>query len=70
MTEELHSIIAVYPNHPLAELDRSRLSEEGVESWILSDDCADQIGGQTFVSGVRLLVAKEDEEEAHEILGR
>ena len=61
-------VIAVYGNHPEAELAKSVLEAEGIPAFTSSDDCGGIAGGQTFVRGVRLFVAKKNETRAHEVL--
>jgi hypothetical protein len=61
-------VITVYGNHPEAELAKSVLEADGIDAVISSDDCGGIAGGQTFIRGVRLLVAKKHETHARDVL--
>ncbi|MBN2322448.1 MAG: DUF2007 domain-containing protein [Spirochaetes bacterium] len=62
-------VIRVYGNHPEAGLAKSVLEASGISAVISSDDCGGIAGGQTFIRGVRLLVAKRHETRARDVLG-
>lgn len=60
--------IAVYRNHPEAELAKSILEENGIPAIISSDDCGGIACGQTFIRGVWLRVMKRHEIRARDLL--
>lgn len=52
-----------------AELARSALAADGIESTMQADDAGAQGLGIQFIHGVKLLVREEDLTRAQEILG-
>ncbi len=61
-------IIADFNNHTEADFAKGFLESYGIKSIKHSDDCGGTAGGQTFIRGVKLLVARNDLKEAKEIL--
>ncbi len=51
-----------------AEIAKSYLESKGIKSYILADDAGNMVPSQDFVSGVILLVGKNDYKNAKEIL--
>jgi hypothetical protein len=61
-------IIETFTSRAVAELAAGLLESEGIEALILADDAGGLYPMLQFIRGVRLLVAKEDEAQAREIL--
>ncbi len=61
-------IIGTFSSRAEAELAAGLLESEGIEALILADDAGGLYPMLQFIRGVRLLVAKEDELQAREIL--
>jgi type III secretory pathway lipoprotein EscJ len=61
-------ILETFPNRIAAEMAAGLLESEGVEAMVMADDAGGAYPSLQFVRGVRLLVPKEDEARAREIL--
>jgi len=61
-------IIETFTNRLTAEMAAGLLESEGIEALVLADDAGGLYPMLQFIRGVRLLVAKEDELQAREIL--
>ena len=66
MSNELQ--IAVCGNIMDAETVKSLLEENGVSAWLQRDDGGGAIPGATFVNGIKIMIHKEDEKLAKELL--
>jgi hypothetical protein len=60
--------VKTYSSRHDAELERGFLSANGIEAAISGDDCGGIRPALSFSMGVRLLVKKEDVDEAKELL--
>jgi hypothetical protein len=61
-------VVCEYSNHVEAEIAKGILNSNGIKSFIHSDDCGGIAGGQTYITGVQLLVSESDLEQANIIL--
>jgi hypothetical protein len=61
-------VVAEFANELDAEVARSQLESEGIESAIIKDDAGSMLPSLQATEGVQLLVAAEDEENARRIL--
>jgi hypothetical protein len=61
-------VLETFPNRIAAELAAGLLESEGVEAMVAADDAGGTYPMLQFIRGVRLLVYKEDEARAREIL--
>ena len=61
-------VLETFPNRIAAEMAAGLLESEGVEAMVMADDAGGAYPSLQFIRGVRLLVAKEDEAQAREIL--
>jgi hypothetical protein len=61
-------VLETFPNRLEAEMAAGLLDSEGIEAMVLADDAGGAYPMLQFVRGVRLLVFKEDEARAKEIL--
>ena len=61
-------VLETFPNRIVAEMAAGLLESEGVEAMVMADDAGGAYPMLQFIRGVRLLVAKEDEAQAREIL--
>lgn len=61
-------IVCEYSNYVEAELAKGILTSNGIKAYIHSDDCGGMAGGQTYITGVQLLVSKRDMDKAKMIL--
>lgn len=61
-------MIAEYASELEAEMAKSQLEAEGIESWILKDDAGGMQPQLQITQGVRLFVDEKDVEEALGIL--
>jgi hypothetical protein len=61
-------IIETFTSRAEAELAAGLLEGEGIEALILADDAGGLYPMLQFIRGVRLLVAREDEAQARDIL--
>ncbi len=61
-------VLETFSNRIEAEMAAGLLESEGVEALVLADDAGGTYPMLQFVRGVRLLVFKEDEARAKEIL--
>ncbi len=61
-------VLETFSNRIEAEMAAGLLEAEGVEALVLADDAGGTYPMLQFVRGVRLLVFKEDEARAKEIL--
>ena len=61
-------VIQTFPNRILAELAAGLLKTEGIDCQVLADDAGGAYPMLQFIRGVRLLVAKEDEARARQVL--
>lgn len=68
MPDEL-AVIRIFHYRHEAELARSALTADGIDSTLMADDAGSQGLGIQFVRGVKLLVREEDRDRAEEILG-
>ena len=68
MPDEL-AVIRIFHYRHEAELARSALAADGIDSTLQADDAGAQGLGIQFVRGVKLLVRVEDRDRAEEILG-
>ena len=68
MPDEL-AVIRIFHYRHEAELARSALTADGIESSLMADDAGSQGLGIQFIRGVKLLVREEDKARAEEILG-
>ena len=51
-----------------AEIAKSFLSSNNIESWIFADDAGNMYPSQDIVNGVRLMVGKDDYDNARALL--
>jgi hypothetical protein len=51
-----------------AEIAKSFLESQGIRSYIFSDDAGSMVPSQDFITGVKLMVNKEDFKKTKEIL--
>ncbi len=61
-------ILETFPNRIEAEIVAGLLESEGVEALVMADDAGGAYPSLQFYHGVRLLVYREDEARAREIL--
>ena len=61
-------VLETFPNRIAAELAAGLLESEGVEAMVAADDASGAFPPLQFIRGVRLLVYREDEARAREIL--
>ena len=61
-------VIQTFPSRILAELAAGLLKTEGIDCQVLADDAGGAYPMLQFIRGVRLLVAKEDEARARQVL--
>jgi Putative prokaryotic signal transducing protein len=61
-------VLETFPNRIAAEMAAGLLESEGVEAMVAADDAGGVYPPLQFIRGVRLLVYKEDEARAREIL--
>ncbi len=61
-------ILETFSSRAEAELAAGLLESEGIEALVLADDAGGLYPMLQFIRGVRLLVAREDEAQAREIL--
>ena len=61
-------VLETYANRIEAEMAAGLLESEGVEAIVMADDAGGAYPSLQFVRGVRLLVYREDEARAREIL--
>ena len=61
-------VLETFPNRIEAEMAAGLLEAEGIEAWVMADDAGGTYPMLQFVRGVRLMVFKEDEARAREIL--
>ena len=57
-----------FSNRIEADMAAGLLEAEGIEAWVMADDAGGTYPMLQFVRGVRLMVFKEDEARAREIL--
>ena len=61
-------VLETFPNRIVAEMAAGLLESEGIEALVLADDAGGAYPMLQFIRGVRLMVAKEDEAQAREVL--
>ena len=61
-------VLETFPNRMIAEMTAGLLESEGVEAMVLADDAGGAYPMFQSIHGVRLLVYREDEARAREIL--
>jgi len=61
-------VLETFPNRIAAEMAAGLLESEGVEAIVMADDASGTLPPLQFIRGVRLLVYREDEARAREIL--
>jgi hypothetical protein len=61
-------VLETFANRIEAEMAAGLLESEGIEALVRADDAGGAYPMLQFVRGVRLMVAKEDEARAQEIL--
>ena len=61
-------VLETFPNRIAAEMAAGLLESEGVEAMVAADDAGGAYPSLQFFHGVRLLVYREDEARAREIL--
>jgi hypothetical protein len=61
-------VLETFPNRIEAEMAAGLLEAEGIEALVMADDAGGTYPMLQFVRGVRLIVFKEDEARAKEIL--
>jgi hypothetical protein len=61
-------VLETFPNRIAAEMAAGLLESEGVEAMVAADDASGTFPPLQFIRGVRLLVYREDEARAREIL--
>ncbi len=61
-------VLETFPNRIAAEMAAGLLESEGVEAMVAADDASGAFPPLQFIRGVRLLVYREDEARAREIL--
>ncbi|MFI5330172.1 MAG: DUF2007 domain-containing protein [Desulfobaccales bacterium] len=61
-------VLETFPNRIAAEMAAGLLESEGVEAMVAADDAGGVYPPLQFIRGVRLLVYREDEARAREIL--
>ena len=61
-------VLETFSNRIEAEMAAGLLEAEGIEAWVMADDAGGAYPMLQFVRGVRLMVFKEDEARAREIL--
>ena len=61
-------VLQTFPSRIEAEMAAGLLESEGIEAMVLADDAGGAYPMLQFVRGVRLMVFKEDEARAREIL--
>ena len=61
-------VLETFSNRIEAEMAAGLLEAEGIEAWVMADDAGGAYPMLQFVRGVRLMVFKEDETRAREIL--
>lgn len=57
-----------YHSETMAAMDQKRLEAAGIESWVQADNCEGMLPQMDLVRSVKLLVHKEDETAARELL--
>ncbi len=61
-------VLETFPNRIAAEMAAGLLESEGVEAMVVADDAGGAYPSLQFIRGVRLMVYREDEARAREIL--
>ena len=61
-------VLATFPNYVAAELTAGLLKSEGVEARVVYDDGGGMYPALRLTQGVRVMVYREDEARAREIL--
>jgi len=61
-------VLETFPNRIVAEMAAGLLESEGIEALVMADDAGGAYPMLQFIRGVRLMVAKEDEAQAREVL--
>ncbi len=61
-------VLETFPNRIAAEMAAGLLESEGVPAMVVADDAGGAYPMLQFIRGVRLLVSREDEARAREIL--
>ena len=61
-------MLEIFPNYIAAEITAGLLKSEGVEARVVYDDCGGMEPQLRFTQGVRVMVYREDEARAREIL--
>ena len=61
-------VLETFSNRIEADMAAGLLEAEGIEAWVMADDAGGTYPMLQFVRGVRLMVFKEDEARAREIL--
>lgn len=61
-------VLETFPTRIEAEMAAGLLESEGIEAMVMADDAGGTYPMLQFVRGVRLMVFKEDEARAQEIL--
>lgn len=62
-------VLKTYITEIEADMDRGRLESAGIDAMITSDDCGGMRPHLAYSLGVKLLVAREDQGRAKELLG-
>jgi hypothetical protein len=68
MNDEKLVVLKIFPDEMSAQLVATELSAEGIESQVFSDDAGGAIPALQTTQGVRLMIRKEDEQKARELL--
>jgi hypothetical protein len=68
MRSEDSVVLATFSTRPEVDLAVEILRSEGIESVVIHDDGGGTIPALDLTRGVRLLVAREDEEKARRLL--
>ena len=61
-------VLEIFPNYIAAEITAGLLKSEGVEARVVYDDCGGMEPQLRLTQGVRVMVYREDEARAREIL--
>ena len=70
MDEQEPVCVATYPAEMPAELARMRLEADGIDAFIIKDDCGGMLPFFQAITGVRLMVRAEDADQAARLLAQ
>ena len=70
MDEQEPVCVATYPAEMQAEMARMRLETNGIDAFIIKDDCGGMLPFFQAITGVRLMVRAEEADQAAQILAQ